>query len=425
MNKEDNGIRRFQLILGAIFAAASVLYLLTLYLTGIEGEVINSYFPYADELMHGIIPETEHSPFALLFIFLPRLFFSTPFEYNIAFVAEVFVFLLIGLVAMGKLAKRYYQNQRMIMLAYTVLMLLMFQFVADRYDIFPTILTMLSFYFFVTKKYVWAFALLSIASMTNLYPAVLFPIYLFPFLINRDWSNTLKGAGTFVVIAFLIVLPFIVVNQDSALHFISNYIERPLQVESSIASLIAFGSALGLTGTWVEFSHGTDNLMGSWPDAVVPYMIPLMLLAMIVIYVVHAYLLVELRKDGRDSENNRMVLLGGAALLSFSALFIFGKAFPSQYLILIIPFIIFMMMTSISHTAKRRTFVLSMIVIALTQLNFAVNIGISGGGAGITDAGMMIILARNIVMVILFAYVIKISVENARKGPWSVQTTDE
>ena len=425
MYKEDNGIRRFQLILGAIFAAATVLYLLTLYLTGIEGEVINSYFPYADELIHGSIPEAEHSPFALMFLLIPRFFASTPFEYNIAFVAQVFVFLLIGLVAMGKLAKRYYQNQRMIMLAYTVLMLLMFQFVADRYDIFPAILTLLSFYFFVTKKYVWAFALLSIASVTSLYPAVLFPIYLFPFLINRDWSNTLKGAGAFIIIAFLMILPFVLIDMESSLYFMYSYIEGPLQVESVAASIIAFVSVLGLTGTWVEFSHGADNLMGPWPDAVVPFMIPLMLLAVVVVYAVHAYLLVKLRKDGRDNENNRMILLGGAALLSFSALFIFGKTFPSQFLILMIPFIIFMMMTSISHTAKRRTFVMSMVVIALTQLNFAVNIGFSGGGAGITDAGMMIILARNIVMVILFAYVIKISVENVRKGPRPAQAYDE
>jgi len=425
MGKEDSGIRRYQIILGILFAVASAIYLLTVHFTGIDTEVVNVYFPYADTLAHGSVPEMEYPQFALVFMAIPRVFASTPFGYNIAFVAEVFVFFMIGLIVTGKLAKRYYQSQRKIMLIYTILMLLMFEFVVDRYDIFPAVLTLTSLYCFVTKKYAWAFLLLSIATMTKLYPAVLFPIYLFPFIINRDWSNALKSAGVFVVVAILIILPFYILDSGSAFHFLTYHMDRPLQIESTPSAIISVGSILGLTNTSIGYGYGSDNLVGSWPDAVTPYMTYLMLLAIIAIYVMYAYLLLRLRKEGQDNENNRMILLGGAALLSILAFIIFGKVFSSQYLIWIIPFIAFMMMTSIDHTSKLHIMILSGVSIALTQLNFAVNIGISGGGAGITDAGMIIILARDIVMLILFAYVIKVSVESVKKRPWRGQSSGE
>jgi len=422
MKKEDNGIKRFQLILGTIFAAASVLYLLAVYLTGMENVVTGSYFPFADEMISGSIPETAYSPFAIVFLFIPRMYASTPFDYNVAFVAEVFVFFLIGLVVVGKLAKRYYQNQRMIMIAYTALLLMMFEFVVDRYDIFPAILTLLSFYCLVTKNYVWAFVLLSIAAMTNLYPVVLFPLYILPFIINRDWSNTLKGTGAFFGVAFLIILPFVLLNQgnpESAFNFLFYHMDRPLHIESVAASIIAAGSALGLTDTWIGSGYGTDNLMGPLPDAIVPFMIPIMLLAVIIIYAVHTHLLIRLRKDGQDSENNRMIFLGGAALLSILAVFLFGKALPPQHLIWLFPFVVFMLMTSINHISKRRILVLSVLAIALTQLNYFLNIGMEGGG--MVDGGVLTLLARSITLLILFVYIIKMPVESVRKGAWHAQ----
>jgi hypothetical protein len=72
-------------------------------------------------------------------------------------------------------------------------------------------------------------------------------------------------------------------------------------------------------------------------------------------------------------------------------------------------------MTSIDIQHKRYVLILSVSAIILTQLNFAVNIGISGGGTGITDGGMMIVLARNIVMLALFIYIILISKDNLKK----------
>ena len=423
MNRTGNGVRRYQLILGASIVAATAIYLLVVHQMGIEGDVVSVYFPYADELVHGSIPETGYPPFALVLIAIPRLFASTPSGYEAVFAVMVCAFLLAGLVATGKLAKRYYQSQHMAMLTYVVLMLLMFEFVMDRIDIFPVILTLLSLYCLVTKRYAWAFVLLSIASVTNLYPAVLLPVYLIPFLLNRDWANMLKGAGAFFFTALLILLPFALIGPDAAFHFLSHNMDYPLQVESVAASIIAFASILGLTGVSVMHDPilGADLLVGAWPDALAPWLIPLTLSVLVALYVICAYKLSEMRKDKQDNENNRMLLLGGAALLSLLVFIIFGKALFSQYMLLVIPFVVFMQMMSIDRISKRYILGITIAAILLTQLNFAVNICISGGGADITDAGMMIILARNIVAVILFIYVAWTCKKALERRPWRSQ----
>jgi len=406
-----DSVRRHQLILGGIFAAASAVFLFVVYQTGIESEVVRGYLPYANEVMNGNIPNMEYPPFALAFITIPRLFTSDPFGYEIAFVVQVFIFFMIGLYVIAKLAKRYRQSQHLAMILYTVLMLLMFQLVADRYDIFPTVLTLISFYFFVTKKYTWAFVFLSIATMTKLYPAVLFPIFLIPLIFNRDWKNALKGSGLFVLTALAIAVPFFIFGPDALFSFLSANVDRPLQIESTAASIFSFMHMLGLADvTIIPFEPGvmgsSDNLVGPLPDAVAPFMNYIMIAALIVVYILYAYGLRSLPKYGQDSEDNRTILLGASALLALMAFMIFGKVFSSQYLIWIIPFIVILLMSHFDPIYKRYFLILSIAAILLTQLNFAVNLGISGGGTGITDAGMLIVLARNIVMMILFVYVI-------------------
>jgi hypothetical protein len=425
MKTAGNRVRRHQLILGSVFVAASAVYLLVVHQFEIETGVMNVYFPYAEEMMNGSIPNMEYPPFAMVFIAIPALFSSTPFGYNVAFVAEACVFMTIGLLAMGKLAKRYNQSQNGAMLIYTVLMLLMFTFVADRYDIFPAILTLLSFYCLVTKRYVLAFFLLSIATMTKVYPAVLFPIYLIPFFMNRDIWNVWKGVFVFITTIFLILLPFFFIGTGDALYFLSFQMDRPLQIESLTASFIHLASYFGLTEVNVVFSYGSYNMIGPWPDAVVKYLLPMLAAVLIVIYVQYARMLSGLRKYKRDNENDRMIILGGTVLFSLLAFILMGKVFSSQYIIWIIPFITFMMITSLDHVSKNRIFILSIAVVALTQLNFAVNAGVGGEVINTADAGMLTTIARNIAVVALTGYTLWVCKKYIEKRHWRTQPSEE
>ena len=425
-----SSIGRHQLILGVIFAAASAVFLFVVYHFGIESEVVRGYLPYANEVMNGNIPSMEYPPFALIFITIPRLFTSDPFIYEILFVAQTFVFFVAGMVVISKLAKRFRQSQHLSMIIYTVLMLLMFEFVVDRYDIFPAVLTLISFYFFVTKRYAWAFVFLSIATMTKLYPAVLFPIFLIPLIFDKDWKNALKGSGLFILTALAIAVPFFIFGSDALFGFLTSNVDRALQIESTPASIFAFLHMLGLADVSIApFEPGvpgsSDNLVGPLPDAIAPFMNYVMMVAVIAVYILYAFCLRKLRRDGPDNEDNRMLLFGGATVLALLAFMIFGKVFSSQYLIWVIPFIVILLMSKVDPVYKRNVLFLSIIAIFLTQVNFAVNIGISGGGTGITDAGMLLILARNIVMIVLFAYVIWFPSDHLRRKREQAQAAEE
>jgi len=403
---EMDSVKRYRLILWALFGIACAVYLIIVDISGIETEVMRDRFVNADTLFNGEVAVTEYPPFALVFMIIPRLFASTPFSYNVAYVIEVFVFFMIGLIFISKLAARFGKDEKKAMLAYSVLMLLMFEFVVDRYDIFPVVITLISFYCFTTKRYAWAFALLSIATLTKLYPAVLFPIYLIPFLMDKKWMDALKGTAVFVITALAVVIPVVLVEPDMITHFLEYHADRPLHIESTAASFIYPFAMLGMTDVWIieaKYSFGSDNLLGAWPDAVAPLLSPLMVMLIVISYVMFAHLY---KKNENQEERN--ILLGIAILIVLMIFMIFGKVFSSQYLMWIIPPIVFMFMTSISEKEKKAILIMTILVILVTQLNFAYNIGYLGGGANINDLGMMIILLRNILMIAFLYITVKV-----------------
>ena len=400
---EMDSVKRYRLILWALFGIACAVYLVVVDISGIDTEVMRDRFKNADALFNGEAVVTEYPPFALVFMIIPRLFASTPFSYNIAYVVEVFIFFMIGLIFISKLAARFGKDEKKAMLAYSVLMLLMFEFVVDRYDIFPVVITLISFYCFTTKRYAWAFVLLSIATLTKLYPAVLFPVYLIPFLMDRKWMEAVKGTAAFVITALAIVVPVLLVEPDMIMHFLEYHSDRPLHIESTAASFIYPFAMLGMTDVWIEYSFGSDNLLGAWPDAVAPFLSPLMLILIILSYAIFGYLY----KKNEDS-GERDLLLGVAVLVALTIFMIFGKVFSSQYLMWIIPPIVFMFMTSISKKEKKNILMLTILAFIVTQINFAYNIGYLGGGVNINDLGMMILLLRNVLMIVFLYITVKI-----------------
>jgi Protein of unknown function (DUF2029). len=400
---EMDSVKRYRMILWALFGIACAVYLIIVDISGIDTEVMRDRFRNADALFNGEAPVTEYPPFALVFMIIPRLFASTPFSYNIAYVIEVFVFFMIGLIFISKLAARFGKDEKKAMLAYSVLMLLMFQFVVDRYDIFPVVITLISFYCFTTKRYAWAFALLSIATLTKLYPAVLFPVYLIPFMMDRKWMDALKGTAAFVITALAVVVPVILVEPDMIMHFLEYHADRPLHIESTAASFIYPFAMFGMTDVWIEYSFGSDNLLGAWPDAVAPLLSPLMVMLIVVSYVMFGYLYKK-----NENQGERDVLLGIAILIVLMIFMIFGKVFSSQYLMWIIPPIGFMFMTFVSEKEKKNILIMMVLAIVVTQINFAYNIGYLGGGVNINDIGMMILLLRNVLMIVFLYLTVRI-----------------
>jgi hypothetical protein len=145
---------------------------------------------------------------------------------------------------------------------------------------------------------------------------------------------------------------------------------------------------------------------------------------LIVIYAQYARMLYGLRKYKRDNENDRMIILGGTVMFSLLAFILIGKTFSSEYVIWIIPFIVFMMITSLDHVSKNRILVLSIAVVALTLLNYLMNASAGGELIDIGDAGMFATLTRNIAVVVLSAYTLWACNKHISKRHWRTQSPE-
>ena len=420
MKTHCTGHRRDVCLFALMFAIASVAFLLVVGYFDINSEVKTNHFAVADSIIHGILPDVEYPPFALVFLTVPRLFADTPGGYEVAFVAQAYLFFIIGLLLAGKFAKRFNYSQYFAMLAYTVMTLLMLEFVLDRYDIFPMVLTMLSLYCFMTKRYAWAWLILSVATMTKLYPAVLVPVYLMMYLVDKEWKGALKGVAIYIVTALVIMLPIFLLGSDMIQYFLGYHMDRPLQLESTASSFISFAAILGLTKVWTDFGSGSDNLLGEWPGAVEPFLTPLMVVSLLILYAFGGYLLLKLKKRGRYNENNKMIALGMISFAAITLFIIVGKVFSAQYMVWIIPFVLFLLVLPMDYILKRRMLIIFVVAEVLTQLNFAVNVGIYGGE--FNDIGMLIVLARNLLMIALLLLVMN-GVRKQLLGP-PVENTD-
>ncbi|MCL2143077.1 MAG: DUF2029 domain-containing protein, partial [Methanomassiliicoccaceae archaeon] len=284
---------------------------------------------------------------------------------------------------------------------------IMIEFVVDRFDIVPAVLALAAVYCYVTKRYTLAFALLAMGTMIKIYPAVLFPVFMVPLIMDRNWNEILKGTGVFAVVSLAVIVPVLILQPEMLSEMISYHADRPLQIETIASSFIYPFAMLGLTDVWISDSteFGSDNLRGTLPDAAASILTFVMIALVIVVCIIYAMILKKLK--GMGSKDDRRYLFASTILIVVMMFVMIGKVFSSQYLLWIIPPLTVLLMISSDEKWNRIVFILFAVILAVTQLQFAYNVGYLGGGENINDIGMMMILLRNILMIALLYYVVK------------------
>lgn len=397
-------VRRATTVMAALFLVACIVYLLVVYFAGIETEVIRDRFwKNAEPLFNGEFPVMEYPPLAIVFIAIPRFFGNTPWSYETAYVAEVFVFVVIGLLLVSRLARVLGYDRIKAMMAYSILVVLMIEFVLDRFDIFVMVIALASVLMFAERRYNWAFVLLAVGVLVKLYPAILFPVYVLLMMNQGRMREMAVGAASFVTVGLVAVAVCWVINPEIITNFLSYNSGRPLQIESVAASVIYFFSLFGVSDMWIQEasaeSFWSDNLRGAIPDAVSEVLLACTVIGLIAVWVLSAYLLK--RHPGQGSRLAALAML--ACMLVF---LVVNKVFSSQYVIWLIGPVLLVMLVC-NDGFGRRVFMLTVAIILLTQLNFAYNIGYLGGGDAINSLGMAILLVRNILTVYMLAVVLR------------------
>ncbi len=413
MLEDMDRVKKMEIMYTVLLAIAFIGYLIAIYVLDIETEVIRDRFPDADQLFNGDIPITEYPPLSLIFFVIPRIFFSDPFGYNIGYVIMIFVITIVGLHLMRRTAESLNMNPVWAMTIYSVLIALLLEYVADRYDIIPAVMTLASFYFFINKKMPAAFIILALAMMTKLYPAILLPIYLIIYMVERDWKGFATGTVWFLIGAAVVALPCLLIEPDLIMGFMGYHSARPLEIDSFAATLIYPFSLFGLTDVWIQAStdagsYGSDNLRGPLCDAVAPWLTPIMIV-LIVLFILW-YGSVRYRLEKVDE---RAFVLSAAIFISLMIFILVGKVLSSQYIIWVIPFLALSLLLMKDHKLKWRIFWLSVATVVLTQINFAYTYLVTGGGESISSLSIIMILVRNLMLLAITLLLLK-EIRNVR-----------
>lgn len=408
-----DGVKATRTVITVLFLVSCIVYLLVVHASGIETEVIRDrFYKNAEPLFHGDMPATEYPPLALLFIAIPRLFGSTEWGYETAYVAQMFVFMVVGLLLSSRLAQDLGFDRRRAMIAYAILTLLMLEFVLDRFDMIVTVFTLASIVMFIEKRYPAAFFLLACGTLLKVYPAMLFPVYMLFLWQGRELRESVVGAATFILTGLAVVAVCLVLEPHAITSFVGYNGDRPLQIESTAATLLYPLSMFGISEMWIQSakeygSFMSDNLRGPLPDAVAVQLLPVLVICIAAVWAIYS---IYVLKAPRALAPMAVTCL--VCMIMFLAV---NKVFSSQYMIWLIPVVLTVCAVCDDRYAQR-LFWMSVLSMVLTQVCFAYNIGYLGGGDGINDLGMMLQLARNLIVLAMLADALREMLAYIRPG---------
>ena len=380
-----------------IFVIAAAVFYTAFTLSGIDSEVGTLYFRYAEQMVSGKMPysgfDAEYPPFAMVIILLPRLISFSSLTYQIAFGLEAYAFLLAGVYWTYRIAEQHTDKPSKYTDLFIIFTLILFDFVLDRYDVFPMIMLLGATYYFSRKNYTAAWLLLALGTVTKLYPALIAPIFLIWLISRRQYREATKGVGICLAVGILCMLPFAITDTDSMLMFLTYHMDRGLQTEAPVSTVLMLLGYFDIVDVSYIFNYGSDNIYGAVPDAVAKWMMPLMIVLMLSLYAAYAWMSRRC-KEGDDG-------MPAVYIASFMAVMIFmlvNKVLSSQYLVWIIPFVAIMMMFAKRRVAKKAE-ILFVASVVLTQMDLVVNYAFRDAGEAFSLFGIIILVVRNVLLV--------------------------
>ncbi len=195
--------------------------------------------------------------------------------------------------------------------------------VRTHFDPLPIAITLAALLALARERRTLGFVLLGVGTMTKLFPGLLAVVALAWIAGRGEWREAVRLGAIFTTVVLAISLPLYGAGYIDSFRF---HLDRPVQIESSAASvLFALGDS-SVTGTNLRPDRFKSNgLDGGHADAVEA------LFAVLLVSALAAIVLLAARRPGP----RQMVLCGFAALLAFVTL---GKVFSPQYVIWLAPF---------------------------------------------------------------------------------------
>jgi uncharacterized membrane protein len=349
------------------------------------------YYDFASRVLEGGLPyrdfSLEYPPFALLFFILPRFFTSNYWTYAVYYRIEVFIFMVVGLLVIYKIAQRMGKAPWKMLLIYTLAVVAIGPIIAEQYDIFPAVMTLLALYCFWLGKHKTSWILIALGALTKIYPIFIGPIFLIYYIRNQQYRRIWSTISTLGATILAVVLPFLIVSFESLWSLISYHGQRGIQLESLYSSFLLVADKLGFTAIGISLDFGSWNLTSPLADA----------LAKVSIYIMGFFLLLAywFIYNQMKAGKSQFTRMGAYALLITAVTLVFDKVLSPQYLIWLIPFIP-LVFGPFSNTILIIFMAIGFLTYIIFPLNYLALITVR------TDQ-VVILLLRNILLILLAA----------------------
>jgi uncharacterized membrane protein len=289
------------------------------------------YAKYGEAITHGQVPyrdfTPEYPPLALPVFVVPALVTSNNDSYRNAF--EVLMaacgVVLLGFVALSARALRIDSRPPLAFVALHPLVL--GTVVLTRFDLWPAMLTAGALAALLSGRDRLGAGVLGAATAAKLYPAVLLPLAVAWVWRRRGRRDGLIALAIFAAVVAAAYLPFFVLSPHGVATSLGRQLSRPLQIETFGAGiLLAAHQAFDLGLAW-KSSAGSQNLVGTLPDALAIAQSVLQVAALLAVWICFAR---------GPAEPQRLARHAAAAVVAFVAL---GKVLSPQFLIWLVPLV--------------------------------------------------------------------------------------
>ena len=194
-----------------------------------------------------------------------------------------------------------------------------------RFDIIPAGFTLGALLLADRRRWRWAYTLLAVATMFKFYPVVLVPAFFIAQHRSRFllWQKWWQGLDVYVLVCVAITLVSLLLSVEGTLGPLGYFGDRPIQAESTAASILWIGSFFGFPLHYVA-TYGSLNMLSPLSSIVSPVMTLLLMTGLTYVC--------WLQWRGKIS-------LAISLMLTLLVVICTGKVFSPQYLLWIIPFV--------------------------------------------------------------------------------------
>ena len=285
------------------------------------------YGVYTDLLHAGQVPYLdfgfEYPPLAALPIWLAGVPGRDPTTFELSFGVLMAGCMVAGQQLAARLAGGGARERLTVAWLLVLTPVLVGAAVRTHFDALPIAIALGGLLALANGRHAIGFALLGAGTMTKLFPGLLAVVALAWLAGRGEWRAAVRGGAIFAAVVVAISLPFAGAGYVDSFRF---HLERPVQIESSAASVLFALGGSDVTGTNVRpdrfKSNGLDGGHAAQVEAVFSFLLVLALWSI-------AWL------AARRPDVRHLVLCGFAALLAFVTL---GKVFSPQYVIWLAPF---------------------------------------------------------------------------------------